>query len=109
MSASSWGTKGDNTLPLDLGVVSTEKGPEAVQVVELTDEQEWLDKHYDEALQNLQVNHPITKQVKKINHQSSKDFFQGCIKIYIYIHPHRAAHLAQSKTTITVGSGHVWS
>ena len=61
----SWGTKGDNALPMDLGVANkatdTEKGIEAVEV-ELEDGQDMINRHYNEALQNLQTNQePITQ------------------------------------------------
>ena len=61
----SWGTKGDNALPMDLGVAhkatDTDKGIEAVEV-ELEDGQDMINRHYNEALQNLQTNQePITQ------------------------------------------------
>lgn len=62
----SWGTKGDNSLPMDLGVaskpVNTEKGIEEVEV-EMAEEQEMIDKYYDAALQNLQIKQDIVTQV----------------------------------------------
>ncbi|KAI8644660.1 kinase-like domain-containing protein [Parasitella parasitica] len=51
-----WGTKGDNTTPMDLGVASkaiiTEKGVEAVEV-EVEDDIDATDKDYDQALESL--------------------------------------------------------
>ncbi|KAG1247647.1 hypothetical protein G6F68_014114 [Rhizopus microsporus] len=51
-----WGTKGDNTATMDLGVASkagtNEKGVEAVEV-ELYDGIDTIDKNYERALDNL--------------------------------------------------------
>lgn len=62
----SWGTKGDNTIPLDLGVASKavidEKGQEAVEV-ELEDA---IDRDYDEALDNLLLKPEVIREVRDI-------------------------------------------
>ncbi|KAI7860439.1 chitin synthase 1 [Circinella umbellata] len=75
----SWGTKGDNALPMDLGVANkatdTEKGIEAVEV-ELEDGQEMINRHYNEALQNLQTNQePITQS--RPPHMKQDDYYRG--------------------------------
>ena len=68
----SWGTKGDNAMPMDLGVASkatdTEKGIEAVEV-ELEDGQDMINRHYNEALQNLQMKQDVVTQVRKKQRQ----------------------------------------
>ncbi|CAO3700632.1 unnamed protein product [Rhizopus microsporus] len=63
----SWGTKGDNTTSMDLGVaskaVTNEKGVEAVEV-EIQDEMDMIDTNYERALENLLVKPEMIQQVK---------------------------------------------
>ncbi|CDS10052.1 hypothetical protein LRAMOSA02729 [Lichtheimia ramosa] len=75
----SWGTKGDNSMPMDLGVaskpVNTEKGIEEVEV-EMAEEQEMIDKYYDAALQNLQIKQDIVTQSRP-PHMKQDDYYRG--------------------------------
>lgn len=74
----SWGTKGDNTAPMDLGVTSkaktNEKGVEAVEV-ELEDELDLIDKHYDEALDSLLIKPEIVREVSIHKYEDVQLFF----------------------------------
>lgn len=62
----SWGTKGDNTLQMDLGIAlkanTTEKGVEAVEV-EFADEQGLVDRYYEDALHSLTQKQDVIQQV----------------------------------------------
>lgn len=62
----SWGTKGDNTTPMDLGVASKvvagEKGEQVVEV-ELKNGIESIDRHYDEALDSLLMKPEAIREV----------------------------------------------
>lgn len=66
MSFISWGTKGDNTTSMDLGVaskaVTNEKGVEAVEV-EIQDEMDMINTNYERALENLLVKPEMIQQV----------------------------------------------
>lgn len=75
----SWGTKGDNATPMDLGVAGkaqmNEKGEEAVEV-ELADGQDLINRNYDDALQSLQL---IQDPVKESRSPYTKqdDYYRG--------------------------------
>ena len=62
---------------MDLGVANkatdTEKGIEAVEV-ELEDGQEMINRHYNEALQNLQTNQEPITQVNHITENEKKKY-----------------------------------
>lgn len=62
----SWGTKGDNTTSMDLGVaskaVTNEKGMEAVEV-ELENGIDAIDQNYDEALDSLMMKPEVLREV----------------------------------------------
>ncbi|KAI8369071.1 chitin synthase 1 [Blakeslea trispora] len=64
----SWGTKGDNVVSMDLGVISravtNEKGIEAVEV-ELEEGTGMIDHYYDEALDSLLLKPEVIQQVKE--------------------------------------------
>lgn len=64
----SWGTKGDNAAPMDLGVTSKaitgEKGVEAVEV-ELEDGLDLINRTYDEALDSLMMKPEAVREVNK--------------------------------------------
>jgi hypothetical protein len=66
----SWGTKGDNTTPMDLGVASKaitgEKGVEAVEV-ELEDGMDLINRNYDEALDSLLMKPEAIREVIHIH------------------------------------------
>jgi hypothetical protein len=68
----SWGTKGDNTTTMDLGVASKaitgEKGVETVEV-ELEDGLDLIEQNYDEALDSLLMKPEAVREVKIKNTQ----------------------------------------
>ncbi|KAI9312516.1 glycosyltransferase family 2 protein [Dichotomocladium elegans] len=74
-----WGTKGDNAMPMDLGIASkaenTEKGVEEVEV-ELATEQEGVERFYDEALQYLQTKQDMVTQSRP-PHMKQDDYYRG--------------------------------
>ncbi|KAL9538021.1 hypothetical protein MBANPS3_011259 [Mucor bainieri] len=75
----SWGTKGDNTTPMDLGVASkamiTEKGVEAVEV-ELEDGIDATDRDYDEALESLMMK-PEAVRESRAPKTKQDDYYRG--------------------------------
>ncbi|KAI8064971.1 chitin synthase 1 [Thamnidium elegans] len=75
----SWGTKGDNTTPMDLGVASKvvagEKGEQIVEV-ELKDGIESIDKHYDEALDSLLMK-PEAIRESRAPKTKQDDYYRG--------------------------------
>ncbi|CEP16602.1 hypothetical protein [Parasitella parasitica] len=75
----SWGTKGDNATPMDLGVASkamiTEKGVEAVEV-ELEDGIDAIDRDYDQALESLMMK-PEAIRESRAPKTKQDDYYRG--------------------------------
>ncbi|KAI8097825.1 chitin synthase 2 [Gilbertella persicaria] len=75
----SWGTKGDNATPMDLGVASkamtNEKGIEAVEV-ELENGMDQIDRCYDEALDSLLLKPEIIRQ-SRAPKTKQDDYYRG--------------------------------
>lgn len=70
-----WGTKGDNKVATDLGVVKTDAKSNAVEVDAPTDRAD-IDAAYDTALQILHSK-PIKEAPKKDMEQENKDYYQA--------------------------------
>ncbi|KAF7729569.1 Chitin synthase, class 2 [Apophysomyces ossiformis] len=75
----SWGTKGDNSLEIDLGVANKTRGPEGgmdTVEVELADESGWIDRDYDEAIEKLKTRPDVVKQSRPLK-TKQEDYYKG--------------------------------
>ncbi|KAG0741088.1 hypothetical protein G6F57_002760 [Rhizopus arrhizus] len=74
----SWGTKGDNSVSTDLGVVKSSKGKDGVHEVEvdLPTEQKDLNEQYEEACMELKVA-PIPEVTKRDAKTKQEDYYKS--------------------------------
>jgi len=77
----SWGTKGDNKVSTDLGVVKAGKGENAVEVAVPTEETD-INAAYEDAIHMLSTKPP--KEVKKVDEaQKQEDYYRNFRTKYV--------------------------
>ncbi|CAO3626245.1 unnamed protein product [Cunninghamella blakesleeana] len=75
----SWGTKGDNSLQIDLGVankVSSEKGTDTVEV-EIVDGLDMINKNYQNSLVNLESKQTNNIKERRSPYTKQDDYYRG--------------------------------
>ena len=78
----SWGTKGDNKVSTDLGVVKTNKGENAVEVAVPTAETD-INSMYEDAIHVLSTKPP--KEEKKVDPATEQeDFYRNFRTKYVF-------------------------
>ena len=70
-----WGTKGDNKISTDLGVVKTDAKSNAVQVDAPTDAAD-IDAAYEHAMMTV-MSEPEKEEPKRDLEQENKDYYQS--------------------------------
>jgi chitin synthase len=80
----SWGTKGDNKVSTDLGVVKTNKGENAVEVAVPTAETD-INSMYEDAIHVLSTKPP--KEEKKVDPATEQeDFYRNFRTKYVCVY-----------------------
>lgn len=82
----SWGTKGDNKVSTDLGVVKASKGDNAVEVAVPTAEVD-INAAYEDAIHVLSTKPP--KEEKKVDAATEQeDFYRNFRTKFVVLFPH---------------------